>query len=88
MIFRPYKPDGPSRPRKRYCIVYTRNGGHQGTVTKFTSSAAGQDGYNECFRWILDNTSFGFHEATTRQGYRVVPLDGGPHIHLGEALDE
>jgi hypothetical protein len=26
---------------------------------------------NECFKWILDNTPFSFHEATTNQGYRI-----------------
>jgi len=59
----------------KYQIINTWNGGCGGMVVEFTSKATGIDGYNECFKWILDHTPFSFHEATTRQGYKVEKIN-------------
>jgi hypothetical protein len=48
-----------------YQIVNTWNGGKGGREIVFTGT------HNECFEWILKNTPFSFHEATTNQGYIV-----------------
>lgn len=37
----------------------------------FTSDPDAEDGYFECFKWILANTPFSVHEATSRQGYAI-----------------
>lgn len=52
-------------------IVDTWNGGTERAVVRFTSTAVGAAGHNECFAWIHANTSFSFSEATSRQGYVV-----------------
>lgn len=50
---------------KYYCLIDTWNSGKGGEVVKFEGTN------NECFEWIHNHTSSSFHEATTRQGYRV-----------------
>ena len=62
---------------KRWQIVNTWNGGKGGRRIEFTSSAIGDAGHNECFKWILDHTPFSFDMATRHQGYEVLPVDGG-----------
>ena len=57
----------------RWRIVNTWNGGAHGRKVEFVSKADGPEGHNECFKWIHDNTSFSFHEATVNQGYVVEP---------------
>ena len=55
----------------RWQIVNTWNGGEGGRVVCFISKNVGDEGHNECFKWIHHNTSFSFSEATKRQGYKV-----------------
>lgn len=62
----------------RFQIVNTWNGGEGGRKVVFESESEGDAGHNECFAWILANTPFSFHEATTRQGYVVEVLR--PHV--------
>lgn len=70
--FRPFPPG--SLAKSHWEIVDTWNGGTNVPKTVFTSEAPGTKGENECFVWILRHTSFSYHEATTRQGYRVRPV--------------
>lgn len=52
-------------------VVDTWNGGLLKPVVRFTSTAAGDAGHNECFRWIQQHTPFSFEMATQFQGYIV-----------------
>ena len=62
----------------KYQIINTWNGGKKGRVVEFTSEEEDVEGRNECFIWILGHTPFSFHEATTNQGYEVIP-EGAAH---------
>ena len=59
----------------RWQIINTWNGGKGGEKVVFTSESSGAAGHNECFLWVLKNLPFSFHEATTNQGYKVVPKE-------------
>lgn len=68
----------------RFEIVNLWNGGALGRKIEFTSEAAGVEGSNECFRWILDHTPFSNFEAP-RQGYvtrEVEPSESGDLVAL------
>lgn len=54
---------------RRWRLVNTWNGGAGGRVVVFTSTALGNEGHNECFKWVHDHTPFSFHAATHGQGY-------------------
>lgn len=71
----------------RHRVINTWNGGAGGRVVCFTSEATGAAGHNECFKWILKHTSFSFHEATTRQGYKVEPVPPSK-VSLAEVTNE
>jgi len=56
---------------RHFQVVNTWNGGAGGRRVQFVSPEVGTEGFNQCFKWVHDNTSFSFDEATTNQGYHV-----------------
>lgn len=52
-------------------VINTWNGGSGGRLSKFSSENTGIDAQNDCFQWILENTTFSFYEATTNQGFEI-----------------
>ncbi len=73
--------------KSRSRIIDSWNGHNDRTVV-FTSENFGASGENECFEWILKNTSFSFHDATTNQGYIVELVDEGQRVSLEEIAEE
>lgn len=59
-------------------VVDTWNGGKGGRTVRFTSTETGNAGYNQCFEWIHNNTSFSVSEATTNQGYLIEEFEEEP----------
>lgn len=53
----------------------------------FTSKATGTAGHAECSRWIHEYSSYGYHIATTIQGYSVEPVPHKP-VTLAEVVRE
>lgn len=60
---------------QRWAVINTWNGGSLGRKVVFVSDDNMPTGHNQCFAWILHNTPFSFHEATTNQGYLVQLID-------------
>ena len=52
-----------------YRLVDTWNGGTGEPRTVWTGADP-----DDAMRWVLDHTPYSFHEATTRQGYRLEPI--------------
>jgi hypothetical protein len=65
----------------RYYVVDTWNGGVGGITVRFVSTLYGTDGYNECLKWLHNNTSFSWDEALTRQGYKIEPMRSDEDVH-------
>lgn len=61
----------------RWRITDTWNGGTLAPKVVYESKACGVPGHNECFEWILKQTPFSFHNATTEQGYTVEQFEEG-----------
>lgn len=59
---------------RRFQVINTWNGGKGGRRVQFVSPGLGVDGYNDCFKWVHDNTSFSVDEATTNQGYVIAAV--------------
>ena len=56
---------------EKWRVLNTWNGGAGGIVVEFESQRGGPAGHNECFEWIIKHKPFSFHEAVTRQGYKI-----------------
>ena len=65
--------DNNTEAPTRWAIHNTWNGGDGGLVVEFVSKLKGGEGMTQCMEWIHQHTSFSFSEATTNQGYSVVP---------------
>lgn len=70
----------------RWVLTDTWNGGARGHETLFTSSYDGDEGYEECVRWVHRNKSYSFGEGIAHQGLRVdkVPLRELVQMPLGK----